>query len=324
MIGPWKLCRIIWRLFLAIFGSWLLLALLWALLPFPSAEHNDNGTDYATKVLLSGKTLRRVYWSSVMVDAYTSRQGFALDYKLDRANLTLAVSGLEQPLSIFRHTLADVNGRMEEVNVTARAGDTDGANLPWFPQADAILLFWQIHREYANVPLTLQWSAQEAGVVQKFDISLNGRGHGDDALLSLKMWGNDTSTIRASVPLQPNSSSPSYTYPVRVAVILVLAPFSLLFADVVESFGGLFNTLVSWIFTAIFFGLVVSGVVAAGMYCLGKHPQELVDMVGDELQKLRDSEVMRRWRGTDGEEVPAGNSPEQKKSSTEADVSHVC
>lgn len=63
MIGPWKLCRFIWRLFLAIFGAWLLLALLWAFLPFPSGEPDgDNGTDYATKVLLGGKTLRRVYW----------------------------------------------------------------------------------------------------------------------------------------------------------------------------------------------------------------------------------------------------------------------
>jgi hypothetical protein len=62
MIGPWKLSRIIFRLFLAIFGAWLLLALFWGLLPFPSEEQdNDNGTDYATKVLLSGKTLHRVY-----------------------------------------------------------------------------------------------------------------------------------------------------------------------------------------------------------------------------------------------------------------------
>lgn len=59
MMGPWKLFRIIWRLFLAIFGVWLLLGLLWALLPFPSG---DNGADYATNVLLGGKTLHRVYW----------------------------------------------------------------------------------------------------------------------------------------------------------------------------------------------------------------------------------------------------------------------
>ncbi|RFU76611.1 hypothetical protein TARUN_5637 [Trichoderma arundinaceum] len=318
MIGPWKLCHIIWRLFLAILGAWLLLALLWALLPFPSDEQdNDNGTDYATKVLLGGKTLRRIYSNSIkVIDG--SRQGFALDYKLDISNLTLAVSGLEHPLNIFRHTLGEDNGRKDEVDVIARAGDTDGANLPWFPQADAILLFWQIHREYGSVPLTFQWSTQEAEDLQKFDILF---GHGDNALLSLKMWGNDTSTIRASVPVRPHSSSPSYTYPVRIAIILALAPLSIAFA----SLAGLLHSLASWIFTAICFGLLASGVVAACLYCSGKTPHELVDMIGDELQKLRDSQVMRKWRGPDGGEGgSAGNSQEQKTSSTETDVNHVC
>lgn len=208
--------------------------------------------------------------------------------------------------------------------MTARAGDTDGANLPWFPHADAILLFWQIHREYASIPLTIQWSAQEAGDVQKFDILLNERGHGDDALLSLKMRGNDTSTIRASVPPRPHSSSPSYTYPVRSAIIQALAPLSILIVVVFGSLAGLLKSLASWIFTAICFGLLASGVVATCMYCLGKRPHELVDMVVDELQKLRDSEMMEKWRGPEsGEGGSAGNPQEQKTSSTETDVNHV-
>lgn len=63
MIGPWKMFRIFWRLFLAIFGTWLILGLLWAFLPFPSGDNGSHyATNYASKVLLSGKTLRRVYW----------------------------------------------------------------------------------------------------------------------------------------------------------------------------------------------------------------------------------------------------------------------
>ncbi|KAL7936570.1 hypothetical protein V8C35DRAFT_236515 [Trichoderma chlorosporum] len=323
MIGPWKSCRIVLRLCLAIFGAWLLLALSWALLPFPSGEQDDgNGTNYATKVLLGGETLSRVYLNSVTVTE-GSRQGFALDYKLDISNLTLAVSGLEQPLHIFRHTLAEGNNN-EEVDVAVRAGDTDGANLPWFPEADAILLFWQIHREYASVALTIQRSTQEAGDVQKFDILFNQRGHEDNALLSLTMWKNDTSTIKASVPSRPRSSSPSSTYPVRATIIQALAPLSLLIAAVFESLAGVLNILAFWIFTAICFGLVVSVIVAACMYYLGKRPHELVDMVGDELQKLRDSNLMRKWRGSDNSEVvSAGHSQEQKKSSAETDVSIV-
>jgi hypothetical protein len=247
-----------------------------------------------------------------------SRQGFALDYKLEISNLTLAVSGLEQPLNILPHTVAE-DERKEEVNVTGRAGDTDGANLPWFPAADAILLFWEIRREYAIVPLTIQRSVGEAGE-RKFDVLLNEDG--GDALLSLKIWGNDTSRITASVPLPPHSSSPSYTYPIRTAIIQVLAPFSLLIAAVFESLSAILGGLLTWIFAAICFGLVVSAVVAGvGVYCLGKRPDELVGMVRDELQKLRDSETMKKWTGPDeSEEGSAEHSQEQKTSLTEAEA----
>ncbi|EHK48008.1 hypothetical protein TRIATDRAFT_298225 [Trichoderma atroviride IMI 206040] len=159
-------------------------------------------------------------------------------------------------------------------------------------------------------------------MVGQLDIFLNKPGHGNDALLSLKMVGNDTSSIKASVPLPPHSSSPSYTYPIRIKIIQVLAPFSLLIAAVFESVGEIVGGLVTWIFAAICFGLVVSVVVAgAGKYCFGKRPDELADMVKDELQKLRDSEMMRKWKGTDsGEVASADNSQEQKTSLIEPDV----
>jgi hypothetical protein len=55
---PWKIFRIV---LLGVL-TWFILAWLWAFLPFPSSEHDgDNGTDYATSVLLSDKTLTRVY-----------------------------------------------------------------------------------------------------------------------------------------------------------------------------------------------------------------------------------------------------------------------
>ncbi|KAL7923939.1 hypothetical protein ACQKWADRAFT_288320 [Trichoderma austrokoningii] len=316
MIGPWKLFRIIWRLLLAIFGTWLALGLLWAFLPFPSG---DNGADYATKVLLDGKTLRRVYYRSSVQVPDGSRQGFALDYKLDVSSLTLAVSGLEQPLHLFRHTPAEDNARVEQVNATAPAGDMDGANLPWFPPPDALLLFWEIHKEYATVPLRIQRSAQT------FDILLNKKGHEDDALLSLKMWGNDTSTIKASIPLETQSSSPSYTYPIRIRIIQVLAPFSLLLAAVFESFGGILGGLVRWIFAAICLGLVVSVVVAAAsMVFWRKRPEELVDMAKDELQKLRDSETMRKWRVSDDGDGVSADVSQERTSSTGTDAKEVC
>ncbi|KAL6791849.1 hypothetical protein J3E68DRAFT_54686 [Trichoderma sp. SZMC 28012] len=318
MMGPWKLCRIVWRLFLSILSAWLLLALLWALLPFPSGGQDiNNGADYATKTLLGGKILLRVYWKSAQVPD-GSRQGFALYYQLNTTSRTLAVSGLEKPIDIFRHASAEDSGHTEEVSATARAGDTDGANLPYFPEADALLLFWQIHQEYATVPLRLVWSAQETEDVQKFDILLNDGGHGEDALLSLSMKGDHISTLRASFSPEPRSSSPSSTYPLRAAIIRALAPFSIILATVFGPLPAIFGFLVSWIFKGICLGLVVSGIAAVYMCYSGKRPHELVDMLGDELQKVRDSETMRKWRESDSaERGSVGISGEQKKASTE-------
>lgn len=257
------------------------------------------------------------------MNEYESRQGFALDYKFNISDFTLTVSGLEQPIHIFRDALAGDDGRREEVNATVRAGDTDGANLPWFPAEDALLLFWEIHQEYASVPLIIHRPVHKAANMwQQFDIFLNTLGYRNNALLSFQMVGNDTSSIRLSVPSRPDSSSPSYTYPVRVRIIQVLAPFSLLIAAAFGFITELLGGLAIWIFAAICFGLVVSVVVAgAGMYCFRKRPDELADMVKDELQKLRDSEMMRKWRGTDGgEAASADNSQEQKTSVTETDI----
>jgi hypothetical protein len=38
----------------------------------------------------------------------------------------------------------------------AKAGDQDGINLPSFPVADATLLFWEIHRDVAEIPLRVR------------------------------------------------------------------------------------------------------------------------------------------------------------------------
>lgn len=38
----------------------------------------------------------------------------------------------------------------------AKAGDQDGINLPSFPEADATLLYWEIHRDVAELPLRVR------------------------------------------------------------------------------------------------------------------------------------------------------------------------
>lgn len=45
---------------------------------------------------------------------------------------------------------------LEEICGPARMGDLDGINPPWFPMADAALLFWQIHRESVELLLRMR------------------------------------------------------------------------------------------------------------------------------------------------------------------------
>lgn len=44
----------------------------------------------------------------------------------------------------------------ETITIPAKLGDLDGINLPWFRQADATILFWNIHNETASIPIRLQ------------------------------------------------------------------------------------------------------------------------------------------------------------------------
>lgn len=45
----------------------------------------------------------------------------------------------------------------EEIYGPARMGDLDGINAPWFPVADATLLFWQIHQESVDLLLRVRY-----------------------------------------------------------------------------------------------------------------------------------------------------------------------
>ena len=47
-----------------------------------------------------------------------------------------------------------------------KTGDHDGINLPWFTIADATLLFWEIHGDFAEVPLRLTVENASENTVQ--------------------------------------------------------------------------------------------------------------------------------------------------------------
>ncbi|RFU27677.1 hypothetical protein B7463_g8679, partial [Scytalidium lignicola] len=143
-IGPRKAFRIILRVVLWSAISWLILALPWAFLPFPGAECD---VSCVTSVLDSGGRLTRVYRADAVRQGNIDRMAFALDYTLSSSSAHLqglVISGLDEELPLYNPDLKaeDDAESSRKVQIAARLGDTDGANLPWFHFADSVLLFW--------------------------------------------------------------------------------------------------------------------------------------------------------------------------------------
>lgn len=175
--------------------------------------------------------------------------GFALDYQLNLEDSRLSISGAE-PLPV-RQPFADVHGNEDKtqiVNVTARRGFADGANLPWFPFADAILLSSIIERNPIELPVKIQWTATES------EQTMEVRTLRSSSLLQIQTSSDDLSTLAATVPESSESMSPSYTYPIRVAIISVLAPTSIFLNDL---FGDKLVDIVMGLMPVLFIGSIV-------------------------------------------------------------------
>jgi hypothetical protein len=163
-----------------------------------------------------------------------------LDYRLDIANKTLRVG--DTAISL------DVPGRArhltEPIAVVARTGDPDGVNPPWFWHADAVLLYWWIQRDSAVVPVRVRWTANYA--VELWPDSqewVSGTAPPPKDLRPLltieNLYHEDPDAFWAFAPKAPVSSSPSRTYPIRVALLTVIAPTGLLFYSVFSALGSL-------------------------------------------------------------------------------------
>lgn len=249
--------RAVLRLLLRAVLSWLTLALLWVALPFPSREHgHSDKCNYVAHTLRSGNELTRVYRfeSFGLAEDY---DGFALDYQLNLEDSTLSISGAE-PLPV-RQPFAGVHGNEEKtqiVNVTARRGFADGANLPWFPFADAILLSSIIERNPIELPVKIQWTATESEQTMEVQTLRSS------SLLQIQTSSDDLSTLAAPVPESSESMSPSYTYPIRVAIISVLAPTSIFLNDL---FGDKLVDIVMGLMPVFFVGSIVLLVFMLGV-----------------------------------------------------------
>ena len=74
------------------------------------------------------------------------------------------------------------------------------------------------------------------------DLKYAGRHIINDPLLSIRVRGNDTSSFEVTVPARPLSSSPSRTYPIRIAIIHIIAPIAVFVNDYLgDAIGFLFQ-----------------------------------------------------------------------------------
>lgn len=160
------------------------------------------------------------------------RYGFALDYSVSSSSndlLNLVISGSEEPLKIYHPTLStDENAEeSQQILAVARTGDDDGVNLPWFDFADSILLYWWIHQDDVEAELVARWKwASIPDKIQKLDVVPAGQERNPlvDPLLSIQVQqkGTIAELVEAVVPDIPISSSPTVTYPFRVAIVCLL------------------------------------------------------------------------------------------------------
>ncbi|PMD32405.1 hypothetical protein L207DRAFT_440479 [Hyaloscypha variabilis F] len=298
---PWKLLRLALRIVFFSLLTWFILALLWAFLPAPLRDNDpDNGSIYATARLRAGKTLTRVYDSDYFrSEKNQHRQGFALDYKLDLDALTLTISGSEHGLPIFQ---VDQNTKSitEQINATARTGDRDGANLPWFEFADAVLLYWWIQKEHLEIPMDITWSVEAEGELRRMEVQIAGRLN-SRPLLTLEMQGFDAETIVVEVPERPYSFSPSKTYPVRLAIIRVIAPTSVfLYKLLGNAVGQAIQSIISALFVLFVItvhGFLITAIVLSIWRCVGGPSFEVVvERVQARLERLSQNERLRVLR----------------------------
>jgi hypothetical protein len=178
-----------------------------------------------------------------------------LDYKLDISNKTLRVGNTEINLKVPEKALQ----LSEPISVVARTGDQDGINPPWFWRADSTLLFWWIHRDNAVIPLRVKWTADYAIELwpdsQEWLPGSSGLQPPPKDLQPLltieNLYAEDSELFWAFAPKAPISASPSRTYPIRVALLSVIAPTGLLFYSILSAVGSLFSANIFWLIVVV-------------------------------------------------------------------------
>ena len=217
----------------------------------------------------------------------------------------LLISGAAKPVPIISQRMSSnvqgVNVSLDEkeryFNATARIGDVDGANLPWFEFADAILLFWWIQKEDVDIPLVAHWNVELESGMNTLNLKIAGN-YGEENIISIQMHGTDSATLTTLLPAKPISSSPSLTYPIRATIIRFIAPTAVFannyFGKAISFiFRALLNT--TWIILLVALNIfLVAGFVLSFWRCVGGPSfEDTVQGIQTRLDRWKQYEKLR-------------------------------
>lgn len=139
----------------------------------------------------------------------------------------------------------------------------------------------------------------ESGL-RRTEIHIPGRP-GRRALLTIEMQGSDTSSIVVEAPERPYSSSPSKTYPIRVALIRILAPTAVYVNDFLgNAVGQVIQSMLTAIFIllgAFVWGFGIMAVIFSIWRCVGGPSFEAVlERTQARLDRLSRNESLQYLR----------------------------
>jgi hypothetical protein len=123
-----------------------------------------------------------------------------------------------------------------------------------------------------------------------YNLNLQIQDRPGEFLLSIQMRGNDSSTLSATVPTRLHSSSPSMTYPIRVALILIIAPVAIF----VNEAAGVFFDAFGGILGVALYGFLILAVIISFWRCVGGPSlEDTVERVQDRLESWKENEMLR-------------------------------
>ncbi|EJU05560.1 hypothetical protein DACRYDRAFT_113639 [Dacryopinax primogenitus] len=230
---------------------WLSLAILY--LTLPPGESIDDDVVFAQS-LREGKSLNRVYHTEEFIPReyrlprVRRRLYLGLEYSYSARTSTLRIKNEAVSLLPLLSPSSPAQSHSRLLIPWATLGDTDGVNPPWFPLADAVLLYGVVSREWGRILLTVErpllppngtLDGELALQVVPARMATQSEGTEEDpvplGMLPLATLfftqpaeGEGYALARISFPPMPQSYGTSTYYGTRHALISLLAPSALL------------------------------------------------------------------------------------------------